>query len=280
MDKQTYESLRDFSIQYPIWAFVDWVRDTPSGKIFVSSAIGVAVTSLKKLRAKSPLVTGALVALVAVAAISGVWGFLSDGVSSQSIQNGGGGGEIGGGLQTGRASHAGPTARYYPLPLTTRNLFDSDFKQMHITQDVTIHHVSPPPTGDYPVTYQLIWDFDGKTEFIAVFIPRTTDAFIAAKGIALGYQNIIDQLNERIRASVSAPGESAKTDSTDLTFSGRVFIYYEGELSLQQMAALEQMFIERKMAVEFRGQSYWALRMNEKREMPGNSVSFPVGSQK
>jgi hypothetical protein len=158
------------------------------------------------------------------------------------------------------------TPHYLPVPLTLKNLFDTDFPQMHLTQDFKF--TSRNTGSDYPITYQLIWDFDAKTEFLAVFIPRTTDAFIAAKAVAMGYQGMIDLLDERVKASASAPGESAATQSTDLTFSGRIFVYYEGDLTLQQMASLEQLFTERKLAVEFRGLNYQALRGNEKRVAP------------
>jgi hypothetical protein len=172
------------------------------------------------------------------------------------------------------------TARYYPLPLTMRNLFDTDFKPMHITQDVNVHHVSPAPDVTFTLTYQLILDFDARTEYIAVYIPRNVDTVLASKSVAQGYQNVIDQLNQRVKAWTRIPGETADTATSDLTFSGRIYIYYENDMPLQQMAALEQFFNDRKLAVEFRGPTFLTLHWNEKREMPGNSVSLPIGNKK
>ena len=44
MDKQTAESLRDFAVQYPLYASVDWMRDTELGKLFAASVVGVIVS--------------------------------------------------------------------------------------------------------------------------------------------------------------------------------------------------------------------------------------------
>jgi hypothetical protein len=168
------------------------------------------------------------------------------------------------------------TPSYYLCPLTMRNLFDSDFPQMHITQDVTTEHISPPPSSTFLLTYQLILDFDANTERLAVFIPRSVNGYLAARSVALGYQNVINQLNQREQIWASAPGDSAQTKSTDLSFSGRIYLYLEDApaLSLRQMAELEQFYADRKLAVEFRGQSYWALHSNDKRLRPGATLSF------
>lgn len=60
-------------------------------------------------------------------------------------------------------------------------------------------------------------------------------------------------------------GESADTNSGELTFAGRVYIYCDDRLSSQQLADLENVFKSNKIAVSFRGGDYLVLHWNEKR---------------
>jgi hypothetical protein len=49
MDKQTAESLRDLAVQYPLWALLDWMRDTETGKLFAASGLGAIMTGLGRV---------------------------------------------------------------------------------------------------------------------------------------------------------------------------------------------------------------------------------------
>jgi hypothetical protein len=52
VDKQTVESLRDFSIQYPLFALFDWVRETGWGRTFVAALGGTIVSALARILAR------------------------------------------------------------------------------------------------------------------------------------------------------------------------------------------------------------------------------------
>jgi hypothetical protein len=82
MDKETWESIRDFSIQYPLWMLVDWVRDTTSGKVLATALASAVMTRLAAWArdwqpAAKQRLNGALVACVFIFSVVGLATLLS-----------------------------------------------------------------------------------------------------------------------------------------------------------------------------------------------------------
>lgn len=46
------------------------------------------------------------------------------------------------------------------------------------------------------------------------------------------------------------------TNQDDLVFTGRIYLYHEADLSIQQRASLIQMYRARHLDVQFRGSDY------------------------
>jgi hypothetical protein len=162
---------------------------------------------------------------------------------------------------------ASTAKRYFSIPLSLRNLFDTDnFNSLNIANDATIMN---PLNGHHNiVTLKLFEDFNEKVEFLAVFIPRSPDAFDLCLAIADKYKAILGQLHQRIQAWTTIPGETAGTGTRDLTFSGRVYIYLDDELSLQQLATLEKFYNQNGLSPEFRSNAFLTLHWHERREIP------------
>ena len=156
--------------------------------------------------------------------------------------------------------------RYFPLPLTLRNLFDTDdFKSLGITNDATI--LNPLNGHHNTVTVRLFEDLNEKVEFFSVFIPHSPDAFDLCVAVAGHYKSILNQLHQHILVGTVIPGETAETWSRDLTFSGRVYIYLDDDLSLQQLATLEKFYNQNGLSPEFRSRAFLTLHWMEKREI-------------
>jgi hypothetical protein len=131
------------------------------------------------------------------------------------------------------------------------------------------------------VPVRLFMNFDDKSEFIAFFIPQQWNADAAFKlcsHLVGSYKTVIDQLEQRVKIGNLIPGETSQTWSAELTFTGRVFIYYEDLLSLTQLAALEQLYKQRGLSPQFRGHDYLTLHWNEKRVMrtPTTMTRAPI----
>jgi hypothetical protein len=158
-----------------------------------------------------------------------------------------------------------PTPSYYPLPLTLRNLFDTDTEDVHsvsITNDFTLHN-----RINGHASIRLFEDLNEKVEFFSVFIPRSPDAFDLCIVIAYRYKSLLNELHQRFRFGTIIPGETTETWSRDLTLSGRVYIYLDDDLSLQQLATLEKLYNQNGLSQEFRSRAFLALHWMEKREI-------------
>ena len=66
------------------------------------------------------------------------------------------------------------------------------------------------------------------------------------------YRNIMKHMELVKVKGGGMPTDSAQTSSDDLTFSGRVYIYHEDDLSLQQLAALERLYNSKGLSVSFK----------------------------
>ena len=159
---------------------------------------------------------------------------------------------------------------YFPQPLSLRNLFDTDnFNSFNIAKDATITN---PANGHHNVvTFKLFEDFNEKVEFLSVFIPRSLDAFDLCLAVGQKYKAVLDQFNQQIQAWTAIPGETAETGTPDLTFSGRIYVYLDDELSLQPLATLEKFYNQNGLSPEFRSDAFRTLHWHEQREVPQTS---------
>jgi hypothetical protein len=79
-----WDSVRDFSIQYPLTAFVDWIRDTSARHTFLLTLGGAIMSGYAQMRARlgnwQPALknglAGATIACVLIAATTGIWGLV------------------------------------------------------------------------------------------------------------------------------------------------------------------------------------------------------------
>jgi hypothetical protein len=71
-----------------------------------------------------------------------------------------------------------------------------------------------------------------------------------------------------VLAESKDPGDSTTTATNNLTFTGRIHIYYENPMSLEQMLFIEQAFNKNNLTVELRGEQWRQIYQNDRREMP------------
>lgn len=175
-----------------------------------------------------------------------------------------------------------PTPAYYPTPLTLRQLFDTDFDERD-TGQVTDAGLTNASTGK-SVTFTLreCLDPTDNAKFIAVYAPDSTDSFGALWDLPRHIPSILREWEQRYQIGTKLPGETSSTWSRNMVFGGRVYIYYENDFSLQQLAEIEKRFREHHYFVQFRGQDYLVLHWNEKRRVLNYfcAPGFKLNSQK
>jgi hypothetical protein len=70
-----------------------------------------------------------------------------------------------------------PTKKFFPQPLSLRNLFDTDFKDYFgFGSEVTIP--SPNGNGTLAIPVRLLMDFNTRSQFLAYFIPMSIDPWL------------------------------------------------------------------------------------------------------
>lgn len=145
-----------------------------------------------------------------------------------------------------------------PTPVTLASLFQSDFKKesaAFLTRTMTVH----PHDNSWKVTVTIkeFWDFETNSKFVSVFVPDNGHTFEACIGIAQHLSlETTGAENFGVIFGIGALGDSNLTKSTGLKFTGRVYIYHEGALDLQQEAYLDRLFDENGAKLELRGAAY------------------------
>jgi hypothetical protein len=106
-------------------------------------------------------------------------------------------------------------------------------------------------------------DFQGKSKFMGFYIPQSVNTYDVCVAIADNYKSNMNHLESSgtIRAWIS--GESTQTSSHDLIFSGRIYIYHDDFMTLQQLATLESLYQSKGLSVVFRSDAYMQSQWNK-----------------
>ena len=151
-----------------------------------------------------------------------------------------------------------------PLPpKTLKSHFESDFPHGAIMRDLTM----TMSDGSSLVVLGRIWmDHTSNTKFLGFYVPHTSDPFAVTAALAQDFKLLLTPSPAQM--VTQNPGEATFNDSKNLRFSGRVFVYHEDLLTLQQLGQLEGMFNAESVIPQFRGHQWVAGRMLQDRANP------------
>lgn len=155
-----------------------------------------------------------------------------------------------------------------PTPLSFKQVFDTDFSALWSFPS-TYEFISQKHGTELRTYIRLLADFDGKSAFVAFFIPHNANQLSVYTTALLlsGSQGIIEQyVKNQYKVGLESSGTS-RTWVSQLTFSGRIFLYHEDDLSKDQEAALYDAFKSHNLSVEFRGQQYFMQHRNDVRAL-------------
>jgi hypothetical protein len=155
---------------------------------------------------------------------------------------------------------------YYPLPLTLRTLFDTDFPEF-MSEGSEFLLTSAKNGNQTTIPARLFFDFNSNSTFLALFIPSGPFSYAFASAIAGQYPKLLAVLRQRFPwVKTKIPGDTSETSSENMTFS-RIYIYHEEDFSLAQLATLEAAYQQSGIMVQFRGRDYQVLHWNERRQL-------------
>lgn len=168
-------------------------------------------------------------------------------------------------------------------PPTLLDLFKKDFPNMMKASDNEDAYTMHSPDGStLKIKRQTYMDFDAKTKFVGFYIPMPAPPAIDGSGqntfiacVELLKMDAVKQTFDHFEKQVAVMGGYGDQMTTlkDLTFSGRVLIYYEEFLPIPKKAEILKAYEAKQLAVTFRGMDYlgtqviaWHQRHDAKKE--------------
>jgi len=141
--------------------------------------------------------------------------------------------------------------------ITVEYLFNNDFKNIQST--MTNHTITTSDGRVAGFQSRIYMNFTSKTKFAGYFIPESSHSFIfmicdKLAGFPVAFQAMKDFDIE------FEGGGLSPVDFSELTPSGRVFIYHEVPLFLKEKQKLIELFKKFEKSVEFRGVEYLTKR--------------------
>lgn len=159
-----------------------------------------------------------------------------------------------------------------PCPLTFRQIFDTDFSDKYSISSVfTV--IAPQDDKRCQLGFRILVDFSAISKYAAFFVPRFPHSHWLCGQIAENIEKFFVEIENSYLLQMTSPGDTAAMNSKDLKFSGRVYLYHEDDLSLKQLAELEELFQKHERTAQFRGHAYHILHHNEARHLPRDLVA-------
>ena len=135
------------------------------------------------------------------------------------------------------------------------DLFKSDFSNLsQLSVETTATVGGPSNTSTFYTKVYL--DFSAKTWFGAFFLPKNKDSYLIAADLANTYLRLLEDAKQKVYMAFKDPGDSERIEIAELTFSGRIYLYHEDDLSLKQMSDLTELFKTKGAALQLRGKPY------------------------
>jgi hypothetical protein len=148
-----------------------------------------------------------------------------------------------------------------PPSLTLEYLFEHDSPLGSFERKYDLGVKDPTTNLDTTVTLRvrLYYDFTSHSEFLSVYIPQFKDARLKPYDFITTIRDDLIKEREQMQTSIvmgqAQPGVPY-SESTELVFSGRVFIYMTNPLNPVEMGDLVRWYQQRGLYLEIRGMDY------------------------
>jgi len=139
--------------------------------------------------------------------------------------------------------------------LSIREFFDKDPHFTHLLKAVRNFNVTDVQTKEtINITAKLYFDFMAKSKFMSFYIPRSPHTYQSCYNLVDNYETIMQDIE--LGGEVLGGLANEQTSSRELIFSGRIYIYHEDTLSLQQLTTLGGLYQSKGLSVVFRGPGF------------------------
>ncbi len=142
-----------------------------------------------------------------------------------------------------------------PHIMSVAEMFDSDFERMLRSESGTTH-----PGFTNTIRFQLCRDFESKSEFGAAYISHSPYTY----EICVTLASAIPRLASNIQASGIVWGgyvwDTTTVASTNLVFTGAIFLYCDDSLALEQAGDLVRIYRSNNFTLQLRDGKYAMMR--------------------
>jgi hypothetical protein len=153
-----------------------------------------------------------------------------------------------------------PKAATIEQPKSLADFFKEDFPNfMKMNHALTLGlERKGLPTAKIDVNIAVYMDFASKTKFYGVYVSHSDVTYNFCVLFPGWYKDQFNALQSGLLTIAKDPADSGPTDGRDLTFSGRLYLYTEDDLSLSEKAFLENSYknSDPPLSVIFRGHDY------------------------
>ena len=139
-------------------------------------------------------------------------------------------------------------------PKTLREYFESEFSDC-TAQFNNAEIFAADRVNKITIPWRIHLDEKSGTKFISFYVPYSNDMHHSCAVIS-DLPNAILEHSKGIVTVTHPPGESSHSNSKHFVFSGRIYIYFEGILSLQELGSLEALYKSKNLVPMFRGHEF------------------------
>jgi hypothetical protein len=159
-------------------------------------------------------------------------------------------------------------------PLSTRQLFDSDFDGL---AKISMQSEVKGQNDSYVFAYTQYLEIPTNSFFLAFFLSKTDVNFLNIVACRVG--NIINQLGDTY-FKLTTPGDTRTITTDAAAFSKQIFLYFDDDPSIKELAEIEEIFAARGYSVSFRTADYKIMHWHEWNRVPqgaenGTKVVLP-----
>jgi hypothetical protein len=143
----------------------------------------------------------------------------------------------------------------------TKTLYELFLTDFHKTRIQGKYYLKHKQDFIYEIEYLLWADFDTKTIFYSIFLPKSDTTYDACLFLIPKYNEILQgNIKSLLRGMIyHAPG-SKEESYADLIFSGRVYIYHETYLLPDKINTLLEEYNKQDLSPQFRGRDYLIMK--------------------
>jgi hypothetical protein len=142
-----------------------------------------------------------------------------------------------------------------PVPhiKTIEELYKTDFPQyMKVFRTIT----ATADDENVSIGASRYIDTFARSSFISIYIPICKNPYELVSILPQYIPQLLADMDKSVQIKTTSPGDTVPTTASETTFSGRVYVYYEGQFVPREVADLLDAYSAKGYSLQLRGQEY------------------------